>query len=113
MVVQILLAISAFVLPLWFVHRRLLAEKIRLIAEHNLRVKSTMDRLHQCLDQNKLDDVDHFSNALMGLGAEREVLSAIPTWPWRTGTVTGFISAIILPIVLFLVQLFIQKWMGM
>lgn len=113
MVVQILLAISAFVLPLWFVHRRLVSEKLKLIAEHNMRTKYAMERLHHALDKNELGEVDHFSNALMGMGAEHEVLSAIPTWPWRTGTLTGFVSAIVLPIVLFLIQLAIQKWMGM
>ena len=113
MAVQILLAISAFVLPLWFVHRRLESEKLKLIAEHNLRTQSTMERLHHALDKNELDEIDHFSNALMGMGAEREVLNVIPTWPWRAGTLTGFVSAIVLPIVLFLIQLAIQKWMGM
>lgn len=111
MAVQILLAIAAFVLPLWFVHRRLVAEKLNLIIELNLRVQSAMDKLHHALDKNEKEDIDHFSNALMGMGAEREVLTAIPTWPWRAGTLTGFISAIVLPIVLFLIQFAIQKWL--
>ena len=112
MAVQIVLAIAAFVLPLWFVHRRLVTEKFRLLAELDLRVESTLERLHQCLEKNELDDVDHFSNAIMGMGAERDVLNALPTWPWRPGTLTGFLSAIVVPIVLFLMQFFIEKWLG-
>lgn len=112
MAVQILLAVAAFVLPLWFVHRRLVSEKRNLIAELNLRVQSAMDKLHHALDKNEKDDVDHFSNALMGMGAEREVLTAIPTWPWRAGTLTGFLSAIVLPIVIFLIQFVIEKWLS-
>jgi hypothetical protein len=112
MAVQILLAIAAFVLPLWFVHRRLVSEKRNLIAELNLRFQSAMDKLHHALDKNEKDDVDHFSNALMGMGAEREVLTAIPTWPWRAGTLTGFLSAIVLPIVIFLIQFAVEKWLG-
>lgn len=111
MAIQIILAIAAFVLPLWFVHRRLVSEKRGLIAELNLRVQAAMDNLHHALDNSEKDDVDHFSNALMGLGAEREVLAEIPTWPWRAGTLTGFLSAIVLPIVLFLIQFVIQKWL--
>lgn len=111
MAVQIVLAIAAFVLPLWFVHQRLVSEKRRLIAELNLRVQSAMDKLHHALDNGERDDIDHFSNALMGMGAEREMLTAIPTWPWRAGTLTGFLSAIVLPIVLFLIQFAIQKWL--
>ena len=112
MAVQILLAIAAFVLPLWFVHRRLVSEKRNLIAELNLRFQSAMDKLHHALDKNEKDDVDHFSNALMGMGAEREVLTAIPTWPWRAGTLTGFLSAIVLPIIIFLIQFAVEKWLG-
>jgi hypothetical protein len=112
MAVQILLAIAAFVLPLWFVHRRLESQKRGLLAELNLRIEATMKRLHQSLDKNELDDVDHFSNAMMGMGAEREVLTAIHTWPWRAGTLTGFLSAIVLPIIIFLIQFAVEKWLG-
>ena len=112
MAIQMLLAISAFVLPLWVVHRRLLAEKNRLLAEHNCRVETTLERLHCHLDQNEMDQVNQINPAMTALNAERAVLSGIPTWPWRTGTLGGFVSAIILPLVLFLVQLGIRKWLG-
>lgn len=112
MAVQIVLAIAAFVLPLWFVHRRLESEKLKLLAEHNLRVESTIKLLHEMLDSKKLENSSQFSDALASLKAEREVLDAIPTWPWRVGTLTGFLSAIVLPIVLFLVQLGIEKWLS-
>ena len=112
MAVQIILAIAAFILPLWFVHRRLESEKIRLTSELNLRVESTIKLLHAALDDNKLENSSHFSDALTSLGAEREVLNAIPTWPWRAGTLTGFLSAIGLPIVLFLIQFTVEKWLS-
>ena len=112
MAVQILFAIAAFVLPLWFVHRRLEAEKLKLIAEHNLRIESTIKKLHTALDDDRLEKSSHFSDALGSLKAEREVLDAIPTWPWRAGTLTGFLSAIVLPIVIFLIQFAVEKWLG-
>jgi hypothetical protein len=112
MAVQIILAIAAFVLPLWFVHRRLESEKLKLVAEHNLRVESTIKLLHDSLDNQKLENSSQFSDAMASLKAEREVLDAIPTWPWRTGTLTGFLSAIVLPIVIFLVQFAVEKWLS-
>ncbi|RJP52212.1 MAG: hypothetical protein C4583_07090 [Anaerolineaceae bacterium] len=112
MAVQILLAIVAFVLPLWFVHRRLESEKLKLVAEHNLRVESTIKLLHETLDNKKLEISAHFNDAMASLAAEREVLSAIPTWPWRAGTLTGFLSAIVLPIIIFLIQFAVEKWLG-
>lgn len=35
-----------------------------------------------------------------------------PTWPWRSGKLTGFLSALVLPILLFVIQLGIQKWLS-
>ena len=60
-----------------------------------------------------LDDVAHINSVLEGLNTERNILEKIGTWPWRTETLTGFLSVIVLPIVLFLIQLAIQKWLNL
>lgn len=109
---QALLAAAAFALPLWFVHRRLVAEKRRLLAELNRRVEATLDQLHRYVDENELGQVDQLSSAMTALNTERDVLSAIPTWPWRRGTLTGFLSLIALPIILSLIQLVLARWLG-
>ncbi len=108
----ILLALGAFALPLWAVHQRLLAEKRRLIAGHALRVKSALAQLHHSLDEGKLGDVSQLSSALNGLSVESSILEKIRTWPWSTGTLTGLLSAIVLPMALFFLQLAIHKWLG-
>jgi hypothetical protein len=109
---QVALAAAAFVLPLWVVHRRLQTEKRKLLGEFNRQVESTAARLHRCLDDNELGPVSQLKDALLGLTAEREILVAIPTWPWRSGTLAGFLSATVLPIVLFILQLAIQRLVG-
>lgn len=109
---QVVLAIAAFVLPLWFVHRRLVSEKRKLQAEYNRQVESTIAKLHQCLGENEMSQVPQLKDALLGLAAEHEILNRIPTWPWRSGTLTGFLSAAVLPIILFIIQLIIQKLLG-
>lgn len=109
---QILLAVAAFALPLWIVNQRLVAEKRRLLAGHDQRVKATLVRLHQSLDDNEVGQAEQANSALSGLAAERDILARIPTWPWRTGLLTGFLSVIALPIILFIIQLLITKWLG-
>jgi len=61
--------------PLWFVHRRLVSEKLRLLAEIHRRVESTSNRLYLALDKNEMVEAVQFSNALNGLNIERNVLS--------------------------------------
>lgn len=112
LLVQVVLALTAFALPLRVVNQRLVAEKRRLLAEHDERVRSTLARLHRCLDENELGEVAQLNNAITGLNAERGILDKIPTWPWRTGLLTGFLSIVVLPIILFLIQLVLSRWLG-
>ncbi len=106
------LALAAFALPLWVVHRRLVAEKRKLLAEHELRVESALGQLHQYADDKELGAVSGLHDVLSGLSIEGNILEKLRTWPWSAGTLTGFLSAIVLPMVLFLLQLGIQKWLG-
>ena len=82
------------------------------MAENQQRVEATLARLHQQIDQNKLDEVEQLNNAISGLIAERDTLEKIPTLPWRTETLTGFLSATILPILLLVIQIIIEKWLS-
>jgi hypothetical protein len=112
LVLQLALAVAAFVLPLWFVHRRLEAGKRNLLAEFSQQVESTTAKLHRCLDENDLGPVTQLKDAMLGLSAEQAILNGIPTWPWRGGTLAGFLSVTLLPIILFIIQLGIASLLG-
>lgn len=112
LIMQVILAVAAFVLPLVFVNRRLTAEKRRLLTENNLRLETALAQLHRNLDERQLAEMERLNEALAGLKTEREVLNSIPTWPWRAGTLTGFVSALILPLALFVIQFIIEKWLS-
>lgn len=110
--IQLVLATAAFILPLRVVNSRLVSEKRRLLAELDQRVKATLARLHRYLDGNSLAEVPQLNSVIAGLTAEREILAKIPTWPWRAGMFTGFLSIVVLPIVIFLLQLALARWLG-
>jgi hypothetical protein len=112
LVSQVFLAIAAFVLPLWIVNQRLVAEKRGLLAEVNKRMESLLSQLHHKIDENKLEELNRLNDAISSLSAEREVISKIPTWPWRAGTLTSFTTAILLPIILFIIQVVLGRWLG-
>ena len=108
----IMVALAVFALPLWVVHQRLVTEKRKLLAEHGQRVKSTLAQLYRSMDDNKLGDVAQLNSVITTLNAGRSILEEIPTWPWRAGLFTGFLSAIVLPIILLLAQIAIRKWLN-
>lgn len=112
LILQLLTATGAFAVPLWIVHQRLVVEKRRLEAEHAQRVKATLAELHRRLDDKELAGFVQINNAMLGLNAERDVLAKIPTWPWRAGLLTGFLSVLVLPIILLLLQLVLGRWFG-
>lgn len=111
LILQVILALAAFALPLRFVNYHLVAEKRRLIAKLNQRVESTLEQVHRSIDENRPGEVENLNSALTGLNTEREILTNIPTWPWRAGTLSGFLSAIALPIILLLAQIVIERFL--
>ncbi len=112
LVVQVALALVTFLLPLRIVNQRLVSEKRQHRAVLDQRFKATLARLHQCIDGDILAEVEQINDALAGLNIEGEILAKIPTWPWRPGLFAGFLSIVVLPIILFLVQFALGTWLG-
>src|SRR5262245_56278544 len=97
-------AVACFVLPLYGMHLRLVAEKDRLLAEVNARFETVLKRLHARVDGEVLTDADKLSHQLSSVAAEREAFSRLSTWPWEAATVTGFLTTLVLPVLLWLAQ---------
>ena len=97
-------AAASFFLPLRGMHDRLIDEKKRLQAEVGRRISTTLASIQAAVDAGDPAAIEAASKALSVLVASRDVVNRAPTWPWSGGALTGFASAIVLPIVLFLVQ---------
>ena len=103
------LALAAFLMPLWGGHTQLTAQKRELQTRTERRMKETLQKLDAYLQADDLSEMDQLQKALNNLVIERDVLARLPTWPWRPGTVTGVASAILLPTLLLLIQVVIQR----
>ena len=97
-------AIACFVLPLHGMHLRLVAEKDRLLAEANGRFETLLARLHARVDDEILTDAEKISHQLSSVAVEREAISRLSTWPWDVATMTGFLTTLVLPLLIWLVQ---------
>ena len=96
--------VIAFIVPLLGTHARLDAEKDRLVAEGDDRLKRLLAEIHRDVDATDLSRADGLNKSLSSLLQEREVLAKLPTWPWSTTTLRTFATAMLLPIALFLIQ---------
>jgi hypothetical protein len=97
------LAVASFILPLRVMHGGLVQSKLQLLDEMQDRLKQTLARIHATVVADDLSRADELNKTLTSLLAERDVLLHLPTWPWSTGTFRGFASAVLLPIVIWLV----------
>lgn len=103
-------AVASFVLPLRGMHRRLVMEKGRLLAASNARLKETLALIHQTVDSKDFEHADALQKTLTSLLAEREVLAKLATWPWSPGTLRGFATAALLPVILWLVTRVLERF---
>ncbi len=94
------LAIASFILPLRGMHGRLAVEKERRVTDVNTRLKIVLARLHQAVDSDGLSRADALQKAQGALLAERDLYLRLSTWPWSQGTFRGFVSAVVLPVLL-------------
>ena len=104
-----IVAIIAFVQPLYGMHGRLVAEKERLRGEAEERLKGLLAEINRDVDARDMSRADGHSKTLGILLQQRDVIAKLPTWPWSTGTLRAFVTAILLPLGLFLVQRFLVQ----
>jgi hypothetical protein len=94
-------------------HGRLVAEKERLQGESEERLQIVFAELNRDVDGRDVARADALNKTLLSMLQQREVLAKLPTWPWPSGTLRGFVTAIFLPPALFLVQRVLGQLVGL
>jgi hypothetical protein len=107
-----LLALLAFGWPLLGIHGLLVEEKGRLTDECTLRLEATIAELHRRVDEGALAGMDDLNKTIASLELELNLLDKVPTWPWRPETVRLLLTALALPLGLWLLQYVLQRVMG-
>ncbi len=112
MVFYAVVIIVTFMWPLMGVHGRLMQEKQRLLRESSQRLDATIAEIYGRVDAGELDRMDELHVTMASLEIGRSMLTRIPTWPWRPETLRGFISALLLPLVVFVLQFVLQRFLA-
>jgi hypothetical protein len=99
-----ILSFAAFVLPLRGINRRLAMEKKRLLRGVHTRIRQAFDHLETTFDQGELGGMPELEKLIQSLQHQKAYIESIPTWPWQPTTMRGFISAMLLPILIWIVQ---------
>jgi hypothetical protein len=94
-------AVAIFVLPLYGMHRRIVAEKERLQGANGARLSAVLGELEQDVRTGELGRADGLNKQLASVLAERDLLGKLPTWPWQAATLRAFVSALLLPVLVY------------
>jgi hypothetical protein len=95
--------IAAFVAPLWGIHGRLVREKEQLMLDVERRITRVGAELYGRIDDGTFDSTKVITDSLGGLNSLRDRIARLPTWPWPPQLFRGFVSALLLPIIVFLI----------
>jgi len=104
--------VATFLLPLVGIHRHLVREKDRMLEEAGRRMEAGVAELHRRMDKNELARMDDLNKALSSLEIERAALERVPTWPWERGTLRSLVAAILIPLLIFVIQAVLQRYLA-
>lgn len=104
LILSVSMAAAVFASPLIGLHRMLMEEKSLLQAENDRRLERALGQLHRLVDEEDLEQIDALNKAISSLVTERDVIRKTPTWPWSPGALGVLTSAVVLPIVVWLLQ---------
>ena len=101
------LAIASFIWPLGGMHAKLQEEKERMNDENDQRLHTAYQELHQRMDQKNTAGMGDFRSGLSALIDLRQEIKKISTWPWDSATLRTFITALFVPLAVWLIQQFL------
>ncbi|MCW5873573.1 MAG: hypothetical protein KIS88_02895 [Anaerolineales bacterium] len=97
-------AVAVFVIPVLGIHRKIEKDKTNLLAENAEQIESLRGDIQSDMEGRNFKNIDGLEKGLSALLKVRESITAIPTWPWSPGTFGKFASAIVLPLIVWLLQ---------
>ncbi|HSS95385.1 MAG TPA: hypothetical protein VLK33_00065 [Terriglobales bacterium] len=103
-VINVALAAALFILPLLGIHQRLVTKKEELLSEAGERVRAAFDRLNKEQATGRLNEIGNTRQLVDAMIREREYIQAVPTWPWNAGTLRTFLTTLLVPLTVWLIQ---------
>ena len=107
----ILLAFVTFIVPLWGIHRRIQNRKEAAIEENGIQIEKAHQILYRLLNKADYKQTADMEKSLASLYKMREQIEKVPTWPWNPGTLRGFLSAVFLPLGIWLTQQILSRFL--
>jgi len=110
--VTLVVGVATFIVPLWGIHDRLVDEKAVLVREVEDRISRIAAEMYRRIDAGEFDGSKVVSDALGAVTTLRDRIERLPTWPWPPQLLRGFVSALILPLVIYVLTRLVSTQVG-
>ncbi len=97
--------------PLLGIHKRLVQAKVDALAKNSHQIEKAQQNLYSAIDKSNTERIKSADAAISSLYRVQEQLKSVPTWPWATGSFRNFLSAILIPMVLWLLQTVVSRFL--
>jgi len=82
------------------------------LASASQRLEAATRALRRRVDGGDLQGMRDLNYAIASLEIEQKTLAKVPTWPWQPETVRLVVTALVLPLLLWVTQVVLQVLMG-
>jgi hypothetical protein len=106
------LALAVFAWPLLGARRILAREKAQWLDQVSLRVEAVFAEIHRRIDADELEELEELTKVLSVLESQRDTLNDISTWPWQPETLRFLVTALLVPLFLWIIQYVLQLVLG-
>lgn len=103
-------AVLTFVLPLLSAHGRIVEKKYELLRNIGRRLDLIINEMSK--SKGTQDDLSKLRDNFSTLTMTNDWLQKLPTWPWRPGTVNSLVSAILIPNVIWFLQIILERFIS-
>ena len=97
------LSLVAFLFPLLGVYQSIRQAKQGALNKVNASIEIMINKINSQVAANEFQDSGEFNTTLAGLVSSKTIIENIPAWPWDIGIFRGFITSVLLPILLWLI----------
>jgi hypothetical protein len=111
LIVMLVVIGASFVAPLYGAHRLLVTEKTAALDAVGTRAAALIDMVESRVDHRELADAAEVNALLEALAGSREVIGRIRTWPWEPDTSRVVTTALVAPVVIYLVTQALDAWL--
>lgn len=104
-----IIVFAIFFFPLMGVSRKISQIKEKRLSELGNRIKAIYDRIHEAQDNEDFSVIRGLNEMLSVLEKEKNSVKGISSYPWKTSTIRGFLSTLLIPTLLSILNVLLER----